>query len=235
MKKIDILILGLLCMATSCASQYTINGTSSLEQLEGQMLYLKVFRDNNMLAIDSSQVVHGRFKFGGAMDSVVMANLYLGNMSLMPVVIEDGEVKVKLAEVLQSATGTPLNDTLQSFITRKTQLDARMEELSHKESRMVMDGMDHDEVLRLLSDEAVKITEENDQLVTRFITNNYDNVLGPGIFMIMTSKMTYPILNPQIESILSQGTPYFLSNPYVKEFKRIAEENMETIHQGGGY
>ena len=163
------LALAMMCLATSCASQYTVTGTSSLQQLEGKMLYLKVFKDNDMCSIDSARVVHGRFDFRGAMDSVMMASLYMDDQSIMPVVLEEGVVSLKLAEVLQSATGTPLNDTLQNFVTRKTQLDARLEELSHKESRMVMDGMDHEEVLRILGREAAEINEENDRLVTRFI------------------------------------------------------------------
>ena len=231
MKKMQSLALAMMCLATSCASQYTVTGTSSLQQLEGKMLYLKVFKDNDMCSIDSARVVHGRFDFRGAMDSVMMASLYMDDQSIMPVVLEEGVVSLKLAEVLQSATGTPLSDTLQNFVTRKTQLDARLEELSHKESRMVMDGMDHEEVLRILGREAAEINEENDRLVTRFISRNYDNVLGPGIFMILTSNMPYPILNPQIEAIFTQATPYFLSHPYVKEFKRIAEENMATLHE----
>ena len=140
------------------------------------MLYLKVFKDNDMCSIDSARVVHGRFDFRGAMDSVMMASLYMDDQSIMPVVLEEGVVSLKLAEVLQSATGTPLNDTLQNFVTRKTQLDARLEELSHKESRMVMDGMDHEEVLRILGREAAEINEENDRLVTRFISRNYNSL-----------------------------------------------------------
>jgi hypothetical protein len=97
---------------------------------------------------------------------------------------------------------------------------------------MIMDGMDHDEILRQLNRESAQLSAENDRLVTRFITTNYNNVLGPGIFMIMTSSFKYPILNPQIDEILSQATPYFRNHPYVKEYVKAANENMEKIHAG---
>lgn len=197
------------------------------------MLYLKVFQDDDMKTIDSTKVIHGRFKFGGGLDSVMMANLFLGDQSLMPVVLETGEVVMTLSEMGQSATGTPLNDSLNAFITRKVQLDAQLAELPRKESQLIMDGMDHDEIMRMLNVQYQQLAVQNDQLVTRFITSNYNNVLGPGIFMILTSGFQYPILNPQIDEILSQATPYFKNHPYVREYVKAANENMEKIHSGG--
>ena len=225
------LFLGILVLS-SCAEQYLVNGSSTVGNLEGKTLYLKVFQNDDMCTIDSSKVIHGRFSFKGIMDSVMMANLFLGNQSVMPLVLETGEVQMKLDEMSQSATGTPLNDSLNSFILKKVQLDARLAEIPHKESQMIMNGMDHDEIIRLLNKESAQLAAENDRLVTHFITNNYNNVLGPGIFMIMTSSFKYPILNPQIDEILSQATPYFRNHPYVKEYVKAANENMEKIHAG---
>jgi hypothetical protein len=134
-------------------------------------------------------------------------------------------------ESSQSATGTPLNDTLTSFIQKKAQIDARMAELPHLESQMIMNGIDHDQILIQLGQQAQELEMENDRLVTRFIRANYNNVLGPGVFMIMTSSYQYPVLNPQIEEIISQATPYFKNHPYVKEYIKAAESNMEKLRQ----
>ncbi len=49
--------------------------------------------------------------------------------------------------------------------------------------------------------------------------------------MMLTSNFSYPILNPQIETVLGMGTPYFLENPYVKEYVKIAKENMEKMRE----
>ena len=75
------------------------------------------------------------------------------------------------------------------------------------------------------------INAERDRLITSFITKNYDNVLGAGVFMLLTSNFPYPILNPQIETVLGMGTPYFLENAYVKEYVKIATENMEKLRE----
>ena len=218
-------------MLASCSEQYLVSGSSNVEGLEGNMLYLRVFKDNDMCAIDSSKVVHGRFKFRGIMDSVMMAYVFLESSSVMPVVLENGDVNVRIDETAQSATGTPLNDTLTSFIRKKSQIDARMAELPHLEMRMLMNGIDHDQVMAELGEQARELEQENDRLITRFIRSNYNNVLGPGVFMIMTSGFQYPILNPQIEEIISQAPPYFKNHPYVKEYIKEAESNMEKLRQ----
>ena len=214
-------------MLAGCKSQYMVKGSSSVDELEGQMLTLKVYADGELRSIDSTRVVHGRFSFGGGMDSTMLANVFLGDLSVMPIVLEEGEVKLNIGENQQTATGTPLNDTLSGFIQRKTQLDARMAELPHLESRMIMDGTDYDEVMYELGRQSQQLAAENDQLITRFIRANYNNVLGPGVFMILTSNLPHPILTPQIEEILTHATPYFLGHPYVKKYIKEAKESEE--------
>ncbi|MBR6140191.1 MAG: DUF4369 domain-containing protein [Bacteroidaceae bacterium] len=224
MNKSCYLLLTSLLTLLSCKSQYMVKGVSNVDELEGRVLTLKVYVDGEMRSIDSTRVVHGRFNFGGGMDSTMLANVFLGDLSLMPIVLEEGEVKLNIGETQQTATGTPLNDSLSNFIQRKTQLDARMAELPHLESQMIMDGTDYDEIMYELGKQSKQIAAENDRLVTRFIRANYNNVLGPGIFMILTSSLPYPILSPQIEEIITNAPPYFLGHPYVKEYIKEARE-----------
>lgn len=96
---------------------------------------------------------------------------------------------------------------------------------------MVMDGMDHEEVMARLRTAARDLNFQSDQLVSNFIRQNYTNVLGPGVFMIMTSELAYPVLTPQIEALLVGAPSYFLNHPYVKEYLRVANENMEKLQQ----
>lgn len=226
--------IGLLALAAvlgACTDKYLVDGSTTVHGMEGKMVYLKVYQNSDLQNMDSCYVTHGKFVFKGNMDSTVMANLFLGTQSLMPVVLEGGDIVLKIDEISQSVTGSPLNDSLYSFIRRKTQLDNQLAELPRMEGRMVMDGMDHDEVMVRLQAEARRLTREVDQLVTGFIKRNYNNVLGPGVFMIMTSEYAYPVLTPQIEELLVGATPYFLNNPYVAEYLRVARENMEKLQQ----
>lgn len=227
MKKLCHLLLSSLLVLTACKSQYIVKGSSNVDELEGQVLTLKVYVDGEMRSIDSTRVVHGRFNFGGGMDSTMLANLFLGDMSLMPIVLEEGEVSLNIEETRQTATGTPLNDSLSGFILRKTQLDAQMTELPHLEARMIMDGTDDDERMYQLRQQSKEIETESEQLIMHFIRANYNNVLGPGIFMILTSRLPHPVLTPQIEQIITNAPPYFLGHPYVREYIQKAKEYEE--------
>ena len=231
MKKLCHLLLSSLLVLTACKSQYMVKGSSNVDELEGQVLTLKVYVDGEMRSIDSTRVVHGRFNFGGGMDSTMLANLFLGDMSLMPIVLEEGEVSLNIEETRQTATGTPLNDSLSGFILRKTQLDAQMAELPHLEARMIMDGTDDDERMYQLRQQSKEIETESEQLIMHFIRANYNNVLGPGIFMILTSRLPHPILTPQIEQIITNAPPYFLGHPYVREYIQKAKEYEEKTKE----
>ncbi|MBQ7527746.1 MAG: DUF4369 domain-containing protein [Bacteroidaceae bacterium] len=211
-------------MLLSCKSQYMVRGSSNVDELEGKVLTLKVYVDGEMKSIDSTRVVHGKFSFGGGMDSTMLANVFMGDLSLMPIVLEEGEVKLTIGETQQTATGTPLNDTLSGFIQRKTQLDARMAELPHLHAQMIMDGTDYDEIMYELDKQSRELSAENDELISRFIRANYNNVLGPGIFMIMTSHLPHPVLTPQIEQLIIDAPPYFLGHPYVREYIQKAKQ-----------
>ena len=222
-----------LVATTACSEQYNIEGFSSVRELEGRTLYLKAFVGEDVQDVDSCEVVHGKFSFHGDLDSTLMANLFVGEESVMPLVLERGHLTVKIDKNCQDVTGSPLNDTLYNFIKEKTQIDTQVADLSRKESQMIMDGMEHDDIVMQLDEEARKLAEAEDLLVTRFITQNFDNVLGAGVFMIFTSGYPYPVLTPQIEYILTEATPYFRAHPYVKEYMSVAKENMEKIREAG--
>ena len=151
--------------------------------------------------------------------------------SIMPVVLEAGEITIRIDNASQKVGGTPLNDKLYEFIDKHNQLDNQMNELAHKQSQMMLDGIDEATINEKLSIEAAKIAKEEDQLVTSFIVDNFDNVLGPGVFMMITSGYRYPILTPQIEDIMSKATDKFKNNPYVRDYYKTATEN-EARMQG---
>ncbi len=221
-------LLYMICLVaavSSCASSYNVEGSSTVSALDGSKLYLKSLKNNEIKNIDSCDVLHGEFHFAGLLDTVRMANLFMGDESIMPVVLEEGEITIKIDDASQSVCGTPLNDSLYKFIDKHNQLSNRMNELSHRQSQMLLDGIEEMEINRKLSAEANAIAAEEDQLVTNFIVNNFDNVLGPGVFMMVTSQYRFPILTPQIEDIMSKATDKFKNDPYVKDYYKTAQEN----------
>ena len=218
-----------MALMASCAKSYNVQGSSSISSLDGSKLYLKAVKNNELKSIDSCDIVHGQFHFSGILDTVRMANLFMDDQSLLPVVLEEGEIVIKIDNAAQSVGGTPLNDKLYKFIDKHKQLDNRMSELSHKQSQMMLEGVDELTINEKLNAEAEKIAAEEDKLVTTFIVENFDNVLGPGVFMMITSGFNVPVLTPQIEDIMSKATDKFKNDPYVKEYYQVASENMAKM------
>ena len=218
-----------MALMASCAKSYNVQGSSSISSLDGSKLYLKAVKNNELKSIDSCDIVHGQFHFSGILDTVRMANLFMDDQSLMPVVLEEGEIVIKIDNAAQSVGGTPLNDKLYKFIDKHKQLDNRMSELSHRQSQMMLEGVDELTINEHLNAEAEKIAAEEDKLVTSFIVENFDNVLGPGVFMMITSGFNVPVLTPQIEDIMSKATEKFKNDPYVKEYYQVASDNMAKM------
>lgn len=215
----------------SCQKRPYIQGTTSISDLEGRMLYLKVYADGDLRDIDSTRIVHGKFQFTGDVDSTVMANLFLEDMSLMPIVIDENVLQVSLSENERQIKGSALNDSLLAFAERKSVLDEKLEEMPHRESQMIMDGYDHAEIVSMLNAEIDDLTRQRSEMVSRFIKDNMDNVLGPGVFMIVTSSLPFPVLTPEIEEILALAPPSFLANAYVQDYIKLAKENMEKMNE----
>lgn len=226
MNKILYTILAVLT-CTSCTKTYNIQGSSNISILDGRMLYLKAVKDGELKNIDSCEVVHGQFKFSGNTDSTHIATIFMDDESVMPIVIEEGDITIKLNRTKQECTGTVLNDKLFAFLEKYNSLRSRYSELSHRENQAIMDGEDMDKVYRQLTEEAEKIVIEEDKLITGFICENFDNVLGPGVFMMVTSTFEYPELTPWIEDIMSKATDAFKNDAYVKEFISAAERNQK--------
>ena len=132
MNKVLYALLSLVMLA-SCADSYTIQGTSNVSALDGRKLYLKVDQADSLIDLDSCDVVHGQFSFHGTIDSVKVAQVFMDDVNLQfPVVIESGNINVKLNNTQQRVSGTPLNDKLNDFWTKLHSYATNMERLTTK-------------------------------------------------------------------------------------------------------
>lgn len=226
--------LAAVCMdpfLASCTSKYKIEGTSSVNSLDGKMLYLKSLRDGEWVKLDSAEVVHGLFSMKGKIDSVQMVTLYMDEESIMPIVLESGKITVTISNTDLKAVGTSLNNALYEFISKRNQLEESISELEQKETRMVLDGGDLDEIHSQLVVEGDSLMQAMNQYVKTFISDNYENVLGPSVFMMLCSSLPYPIMTPQIDDIIKDAPYSFKDNKLVREFLSKARENMKLIEE----
>lgn len=169
MKKVVFYFIALLTL-TSCAKSFDIQGTSNISTLDGRKLYLKVLVNNEMKNLDSCDVVHGKFSFTGTVDTVRMATIFMEDESVMPVVLEAGDIVVKIDNTQQVVSGTPLNDKLFQFFNKFNQLKSQQADLIHQHDQAIMNGNDMNVVNQQLEATAQKLSQEEDQLVTSFVT-----------------------------------------------------------------
>ena len=230
MNKVLYAIISVLSL-TSCADTYNIAGVSNVSTLDGQKLYLKVYKDAELKDLDSCDVVHGQFQFQGALDSVRIANIFVDDNVGLPVVLESGEIMVKIDNTQESVTGTPLNDKLSEFREKFTQLMNRSWDLVHHHDQAIMNGQDMTVVKTKLAAEDARINQEMDNLVTTFVTENFDNVLGPYVFInTCMSRYEVPMLDAWIEDIMSKATGKFKNDQQVKEYYEAAQQNQNIMN-----
>ncbi len=221
----------LICAAilTSCGKKYRIEGVSSVSSLDGKMLFIKVPSGAQLVNIDSAEVIHGLFKMEGKVDSTVVASLFMDDRCIMPVVIEKGKIDININNAGFTIKGTPLNDSFNDFIMKRNSLSDRADEVEHMEARMILDGQDPDKVHHEIEKQRTLLSNQVDSLAKTFIQSNYENVLGPEVFIIMCYGMPYPVLTPVMQEIIDGAPASFKENPMIKEFISIAQSNMNKL------
>ena len=222
-------LMAVVCAA--CSNEYKVEGTSSATRLDGKMLFLKLFQDGEWVPVDSAEIVHGRFKMKGNADSTRLVTLYINDEPFMPFVLEDGKVSITISDAQLTAQGTPLNDLLYEFITKRNAMELQFEELERQRAKMVLDGINVDDAHAKVEQQVQELEQEMNDYVKQFIIDNADNVLGPGVFLMMCTTLPYPIMTPEIEEIMKVVPLSFKNTPLVREYLSSAKENMRLIEE----
>lgn len=170
--QIFLLLLVCLCSCSSGPKGCVIKGNVKAEGYEGKMVYL--CDPYTQAACDSISVRDGKFNFDLGEQPPAVLLLKLKSSAddsfpiTLPVVTENGTVKVVLGEVVLTS-GTPLNDKLQDFLLA-------VDRFSNKMSK---------------SGEGVEnIRTEFMHLLETSILQNKDNPVGAYIFRAYSSRLT---------------------------------------------
>jgi hypothetical protein len=219
-----------LMSVTSCLNSYNIEGSSDISGLDSRMMFLKAVKSNELKDVDSTEIIHGKFSFTGTVDSSRIGFLIIDNNSQpLPLVLENGDIRVRINNSKTEWGGTPLNDRLYRFMKTLDSLTLQSQELQHEYDRAFMDGEDMAEVVSKLGRQNQLINMSLDTLFTQSISSNFDNVLGPGLFMIVTLGQM-PEMSPWVVELMSKATDNFKNDPYVKKYLENAShlQNMQN-------
>ena len=218
-------LLTLLPLFCGCSSQYSIDGNSSLSCLDGKRLYLRVPQVDTprtrYQTIDSCEVVHGRFRFGGSSEAIVMAEVYVGNDVLMPVVLEGGQLFLQLDNYGQSVKGGPLNERLSDFLNRRSNFYNELWELEREMRQAMFLGNESEASMARTKAKRDELLTKISTLEENFVCDNADNVLGPGYFMSLAQENGFPVLTDQLRRIADRAPKGLLASPSVKRFLTV--------------
>lgn len=219
-----------------CASQYNIDGNSSIAGIDGQKMYLRMLNPDGStqtVSLDSCEVVHGTFYFGGAVDSVAMVEVYMGNNPMMPVVLENGSMFIQMDNAAQSVSGGPLNERLNQFLVKHGRYENELWDLNRRARNMLLyEGKTIDQIIASIDPIKNTLVEQMKALEVQFIKDNYDNVLGPGYFVRMCSNaIGMPAVNDEIMDILVHAPEQFLQHPGVKNYLFMAGVTPSAIRE----
>ena len=122
-----------------------------------------------------------------------------------------------------------MNDSFNEFIIKKTSLEDRAYEVERMESRMIMDGTDPKFIQEEMEKQRTALGNDMDDLAKTFIQENYNNVLGTGVFLMLCNGFPYPVLTPIMEEIINDAPDSFKNNPMIKEYVSVARSNMDKL------
>ncbi|MBO4850437.1 MAG: DUF4369 domain-containing protein [Prevotella sp.] len=223
-KNLQILTL-LLTVAglSSCLNSYNIEGSADHSGLDNSKVYLRIAKNDQLKEVDSTEVVHGKFGFSGTTDSTRVAYL-VSDGFFIPLVLEGGDIIVKVNKDRKSWGGTELNDKLFQFFSTHDSLTMQLNDLEHEYTLAFMDGEDmRNDVIPRLSRRHQAIIACMDSLFTESVTENFDNILGPFIFMVYAQGQRFPEMSPWVVEIMSKATDKFKNDPDVRRFLEEAE------------
>lgn len=216
----------MVAMLASCSSSYNITGTSLQSIYDGDMVYLRPLGMEDGKPVDSCKILHGGFRMSGSVDSVMCVRMFFGHSGdNIPVILEEGNIQVSALTNAMKVEGTPLNDKFYSFMTERDSLMFLLGELPRRESAMILEGYEHDAILRMLGEEEGELRMAVDKLETDFVMDNYDNVLGITYFLVLCDnayhQFGYATTTPQIDEIYSRAPEGFKRNKDVEEYMRL--------------
>lgn len=226
-----VMLVVFLTAFSACSSTYQITGNSDITTLDGKILSLRTLQDGHWVEVDSAEVVHGLFSMNGKADTTRMVTIYFDNQGIMPIILENGDISVSISNQTMRAEGTPLNDALYDFIRVRNSMERQLGILNSREARLIMEGANPDFIHMQIQQEIDSINRQMNAFARSFISDNFNNILGPSVFMMMCSTLPYPILTDEIEAILNSAPESFLNQEWVKDFISKAKENQQLIEE----
>lgn len=182
-------------------------------------------QDDRYNMLDSAVIIHGRFEMEGTIDSAKFVTLYVGYNRSFPIILESGEIQVNLANTSVSVKGTPLNEKLYTFLATRDSLVYRIASLPMEIAQLHLSGFSLFEITEIQDSKEAELKIALDDLETKFVKDNYDNILGVTWFLEMCTRVCeaygFPVMTNRLKEIYEQSPRSFKRNPQINAFVKV--------------
>lgn len=210
------LCVSVLMAVCSCQSRYRIDGITEAYGHEGSTMYLVYFEKGVAHTIDSCIVNHGRFHMENTLEKPRYVLIWKNNQTVLPLIIEDGNIEVKITPEDANVSGTPQNEILYSFLHEKEQVDRLYDEINQKRIQLIRQKPIDVEALNATRDSLSKVVVECESLVLDFFRTNWTEPAAQGVFMMLTWNL-HDNVPRVIRNILDEAPEDFMQDSYVIE------------------
>ena len=176
----------------ACApvDSYKISGTYN-DAPENGRVYLAQLTNTSIDYIDSVDIKGGRFELVGKQDTPIVRFLFYplpeGGEDILPIVLENGGISVKLNRSGARVSGTELNDAMQAYKDEFDDVSRRAEKFFYAPRDVNAMSAEQRDSLQTIAD---ALTAEISQVLLYHMRANIENPIGS--FLISTSGRMCP-------------------------------------------
>ena len=223
MKKVTYVLATAALLAACSGNQgYTVTGTVD-GAADGEVVYLQQTQGRQWVKLDSAVIKNGQFTLEGRQDTAKVCYLtYKGQSEEgrgMDFFLENGEIKVQLAEDSKSATGTPNNDIYQAIRQQLTELN--------KQASAIYEAMGDSTLTDEQREAKVKDLDALEAQMAEATTNGISQNITNAVGMYLLKNNYYSMSVEELEPIVAQ-IPAALTDEGIASIKDKVEKLKAT-------
>lgn len=227
MRNLSLLALFLLLIAScqSNSTKYHISGT--ITGLDSGKVYLVKAEKGQAVAIDTTDLVNGKFSFTGTAGMPELHSLRLGDKSYFAqFFLENTNIKVEsYKDSLRNSkvTGSPETDVFNQYLNELGVLNKKMQGYQQKYQAAAAAG-NQDEMDKIRID--VEATSDNMMVFAKnFVKEHNTSIVSPFITLTqLAQQLDYPHLKELVDTFPASLD----ASPYVKQLKEMVEQKGRT-------
>ena len=223
MKKVTYVLATAALLAACSGNQgYTVTGTVD-GAADGEVVYLQQTQGRQWVKLDSAVIKNGQFTLEGRQDTAKVCYLtYKGQSEEgrgMDFFLENGEIKVQLAEDSKSATGTPNNDIYQAIRQQLTELN--------KQASAIYEAMGDSTLTDEQREAKVKDLDALEAQMAEATTNGISQNITNAVGIYLLKNNYYSMSVEELEPIVAQ-IPAALTDEGIASIKDKVEKLKAT-------